>query len=390
MAWPASVGGSETKTGATAELLSGLYDIVWVPNEDASLSDRKALKWITSRGMRAARWADLPRKLAGTALAMCNIPFLTEGRAAEAKGRGLRVAWGGEMMWAIPGELGAIAAGLVDTVLFTGDGQREALTPAFLTALGGEEMTNDGMTNDEEDAPPSSSFVIRHSSFPPPSHPAHGGTQGVLRGKCGAVRWATVGNYVNPDAFPFLDRSRRRKDAPLVIGRLSRADWGKFPADFPKTYERLGLPKDTRFRVMAWSPELKKRWPRWRPSKQWELLPAMAEPPAKFLQSLDLFVYDTHPTFSESWGRAVVEAMLTGAVPVLPADTRHHFVRLAPHILTSAQCPAPRHWREQVQLLAERRDIRRAVSNLAATFAREELCDAAKHRASWQAALGAR
>lgn len=369
MAWPASVGGSETKTGATAELLAGLYDIVWVPNDDASLSDRKALKWITSRGMRAARWADLPRKLAGTALAMCNIPFLTEGRAAEAKGRGLRVAWGGEMMWAIPGELGAIAAGLVDTVLFTGDGQREALTPAFLTALGGKSGRAERVVA---------------------AHPAHGGTQGTLRGKCGAVRWATVGNYVNPDAFPFLDRSRRRKDAPLVIGRLSRADWGKFPADFPKTYERLGLPKDTRFRVMAWSPELKKRWPRWRPSKQWELLPAMAEPPAKFLQSLDLFVYDTHPTFSESWGRAVVEAMLTGAVPVLPADTRHHFVRLAPHILTSAQCPAPQHWREQVQCLAERRELRHAVSKLAATFAHEELCDAAMHRASWQAALGAR
>ena len=369
MAWPASVGGSETKTGATAELLAGLYDIVWVPNDDASLSDRKALKWITSRGMRAARWADLPRKLAGTALAMCNIPFLTEGRAAEAKGRGLRVAWGGEMMWAIPGELGAIAAGLVDTVLFTGDGQREALTPAFLTALGGKSGRAERVVA---------------------AHPAHGGTQGTLRGKCASVRWATVGNYVNPEAFPFIDRSRRRKDAPLVIGRLSRADWGKFPADFPKTYERLGLPKDTRFRVMAWSPELKKRWPRWRPSKQWELLPAMAEPPAKFLQSLDLFVYDTHPTFSESWGRAVVEAMLTGAVPVLPADTRHHFVRLAPHILTSAQCPAPQHWREQVQCLAERRELRHAVSKLAATFAHEELCDAAMHRASWQAALGAR
>ena len=369
MAWPASVGGSETKTGATAELLAGLYDIVWVPNDDASLSDRKALKWITSRGMRAARWADLPRKLAGTALAMCNIPFLTEGRAAEAKGRGLRVAWGGEMMWAIPGELGAIAAGLVDTILFTGDGQREALTPAFLTALGGKSGRAERVVA---------------------AHPAHGGTQGTLRGKCGAVRWATVGNYVNPDAFPFLDRSRRRKDAPLVIGRLSRADWGKFPADFPETYERLGLPKDTRFRVMAWSPELKKRWPRWRPSKQWEVLPAMAEKPAKFLRSLDLFVYDTHATFSESWGRAIVEAMLTGAVPILPADTRHHFTQMLPQFVTAAFCEKKIEWCREAQTLHEEPGVRHFISRHSAAFARGELCDAAKHRASWQAALAAR
>ena len=130
MAWPASVGGSETKTGATAELLADLYDIVWVPNDDASLADRKALKWIDSRGMRAARWADLPRKLAGTALALCNIPFLTDGRAAEAKGRGLRVAWGGEMMWAIPGELGALAAVAVLSFLLCFYAARQnAVTP---------------------------------------------------------------------------------------------------------------------------------------------------------------------------------------------------------------------------------------------------------------------
>ena len=367
MSWPAAVGGSETKTTATAELLADEWDIVWVPNEDASLADGKALEWITSRGMRAARWADLPRKLAGTALAMCNIPFLTEGRAAEAKGRGLRVAWGGEMMWAIPGELGALAAGLVDTVLFTGDLQRAALVSDYLTALGGYKKPAEPVDW---------------------AHPAHGGTQGFLHGKTRSVRWATVGNYVNPEAFPFVDRARRRKGGPLVIGRLSRADWAKFPADFPETYERLELPPDTRFRVMGWSPELKKRWPRWKPSKQWELLPAMAEPPSKFLRSLDLFVYDTHASFSESWGRAIVEAMLSGAFPVLPSSPRHHFKKMIPQFGAGTFCRTKKEWIREVQVLCKDRATRHIVSRWTAEFAREELCDAAKHRASWCAALG--
>jgi hypothetical protein len=353
---------------------------VWVPNDDASLADRKALKWIESRGMRAARWADLPRKLAGTALALCNIPFLTDGRAAEAKGRGLRVAWGGEMMWAIPGELGALAAGLVDTVLFTGDLQRDALTPAFLTALGGAK-------SGKLPAPSLRRMPHQLHLKHPKSHPAHGGAQGVLRGKCGSVRWATVGNFVNPDAFPFVDRSRRRKGAPLVIGRLSRADWSKYPANFPETYERLDLPNDTRFRVMAWSPELKKRWPDWRPSKQWKLLPAMAERPAKFLQSLDLFVYDTHKTFAESWGRAIVEAMLSGALPILPLNLKHHFTQMVPQLEGALYCRNKNEWGAEVRAVSWERAVLHMYQRLSAEFARDFLCVAAHHRASWQAAL---
>ena len=98
LGWPAWVGGSEADACATAELLAGVFDVVWVPNAGAALAERSARGWLASRGMRAARWGDLPRRLAGVGLAMCNIPFLTEGRAAVAAGRGDDVAdpggWG--------------------------------------------------------------------------------------------------------------------------------------------------------------------------------------------------------------------------------------------------------------------------------------------------------
>ena len=209
--WPGALGGSETKLTALGKLLSREFAITWVPNDDAALRERSARAWIAAHGMKAARWDELPRRLSGWGVALCNIPFLTTGRVLEARGRGLRIAWGGEMMWAIPGELGALVAGALDCVLFTGDAQVAALGGAYVRGLGGETAPE----------------ILRAA------HPAHGGTSGTLRGPAGSVRWATVGNYVDAEAFPF----RRRSGAGFTIGRLSRADWVKFPRDFPQTYE---------------------------------------------------------------------------------------------------------------------------------------------------------
>ena len=148
--WPGKVGGSETKLAAVAKLMAGEFAITWVPNVRRSLSDRSGRGWIAAHGMRAAAWEELPPRLRGWGVALCNIPFLTEGRAAEAKGRGLSIAWGGEMMWAIPGELGAVAAGLVDRFLFASETQREVLTPALFVALGGAAGMGEGRPDDDD------------------------------------------------------------------------------------------------------------------------------------------------------------------------------------------------------------------------------------------------
>lgn len=373
--WPGALGGSETKLTALGALLAGDFQITWVPNDRASLGDRRARAWIARHGMRAAAWEELPARLRGWGVALCNIPFLTDGRVAEAKLRGLRIAWGGEMMWAIPGELGALTAGLIDLLLFTGEKQRAVLGAAYLRGLGGEAASK----SPREDA----------------AHPAHGGTAGVLAGRVGEVRWVTVGNYVDPAAFPFRDRTRGRRPGPakggspaFTIGRLSRADWVKYPPDFPRSYEGLGLRGPVRFRVMAWSRRVACQWPGHRWNARWERLPALAEPPAQFLRSLDLFVYDTHPRFSESWGRAAVEAMLTGAVPLVPADARHHLGVLVPDGVAGFQCASRRQWRERAQLLQTDAGLRAAMSRAAAAYARDELCQAPRHREVWRRALG--
>src|ERR1051325_9706764 len=82
---------------------------------------------------------------------------------------------------------------------------------------------------------------------------------------------------------------------------------------------------------MAWSEEMARVYRRHRFDARWDLLPKETESQVKFLHSLDLFVYSLGPNFSESWGRSVVEAMLTGAVPLVPADAWPHLKDLVPH-----------------------------------------------------------
>ena len=116
----------------------------------------------------------------------------------------------------------------------------------------------------------------------------------------------------------------------------------------------------------------------------WDLLEARAESTVDFLQSLDLFVYDLREDCSESWGRAVVEAMLTGAVPLVPDHPRHHLRHIVPHGVGGFLCSTNDDWREHAQRLQADDSLRKKMSKAAREFAVHELCNAAKHRAAWR------
>ncbi len=158
----------------------------------------------------------------------------------------------------------------------------------------------------------------------------------------------------------------------------------KYPLNFPVFYEELGLP-EVRYRVMAWSPEVAKqyRWHRFGP--EWDLLPAQKEPALEFLYSLDVFLYPLGHRVKESWGRAVVEAMLTGAVPVVPAG--HQFHKLLVHGESGFICREYREWKATVRELYENYPYRQKISRQGAASAREQLCHPEAHRRKWIEAL---
>ena len=139
-------------------------------------------------------------------------------------------------------------------------------------------------------------------------------------------------------------------------------------------------------------PEVPKTSELWKPARfhgAWDLLPAGAETQVEFLHSLDLFVYDLREDCSESWGRAVVEAMLTGAIPLVPAHPRHHLRHIVPQGVGGFLCSSPAEWREQAQRLQRDAAWRREMARAARDFAARKLCDAAEHRAAWGAVFEA-
>ena len=322
--WPSFLGGADTKLAHLLRLIHGHFSITVIPNDAALLEQRIWTRELDSLGIQYTSLERLPARLTGFALSICNEGFFSSGIALRAKELGLKVIWSSEMMWHHQGELEGVKQGLVDKVLYTSEVQKKALAEGY-----------------------------------------------------GDLPWAITGNYIEADSFPF----RERRNSTFTIGRLSRPDPAKYPEDFPVFYECLGL-GDVRFRVMAWDAALRAKYAWHHFSQQWDLLEPEAERQVPFLQSLDLFVYPLGHGFVESWGRSTVEAMLTGAIPLVPPG--HHLEHLIEHGKSGFVCHDFLEYQEHAQRLSRDYATRRSVARQCREHAEQVLCNAAEHLKTWQ------
>lgn len=366
--WPSPVGGADTKLAHLLRLLRGEYRVTVVPNDRGQLEQPEWAAYVAECGAAAAMLDDLPERLDGWAISLCNEGFLKSGALFAVKRRGLKVVWSSEMMWHFELEVGALAVGLIDAVLYVSPEQRRVLEPAYRHALGHRGPDVNRMDDPE----------AMHGWLVSPA--------GDRR-----VRWVCTGNYIDPALFPFRQRGRWREEGrPFTVGRLSRPDPDKFPDDFPSSYEGLGLREPVKFRVMGWSEDLGRRWADHRFDGRWELLPVAAEPAADFLSSLDVLVYELGDRFSESWGRAVVEAMLCGVVPLIPSDRRHHLWRLVPDGEAGFHCATREEYGDRARRLQEDPALLAEMSQNARLWAESRLCEAGAHRAFWREVFAVR
>ncbi len=327
--WPSEYGGADTKAAHLLQLLAGDLQITVIPNFPEQLNQSRWTGFLDSLGVRYTSLDQLPGNLRGVALALCNDQFFVRGLHLEAIKRGLSVVWSSEMMWHHEHEVQQIKEGTIHRLLYVSEVQRAAL---------------------------------RYESF------------------CD-VPTRITGNFVDPCSFPFAVRDDR---TGIRMGRLSRAAAEKFPEDFPVFYEALEVPH-ARFRVMAWSRELSEKYCWHRFDERWDLLASEAESAVSFLQSLDLFVYPLGHQFIESWGRSTVEAMLTGAIPLVPEG--HHFSELIVQGETGFMCGDFLEYQEHAQRLAREPAARCAMSLACRDHAVNSLCNADQHRAIWLEAL---
>lgn len=365
--WPAHVGGSDTKFVHTLRLLADEYDITVIPNDAGYFENLEWLDFLRSLGVRWSLLEDLPDRLEGWAISLCNGRFFTGGMLGACVRRGLKVAWSSEMMWHFYGELEATRFGLIDKVLYVSPAQRRALEPAYRWAVSAEE------------GPPP------HFEPGGAPMPEGDGWHGRLKGADGReLPWVMPGNYIDPELFPFRQRGFLPDGQPFTIGRVSRPDPHKFPDDFPQSYERLGLREPARFRVLGWSGQMAGLWPDHPFDTRWDLVPAGSVPVTQFLDSLDVMVYDLGPTFKESWGRAVVEGMLSGVVPLVPRGGGHHLDQLVPHGIGGYLCEGPEDYRRYANGLRENPALLAQLSLGAREWAVRHLCGREAHLKRWR------
>ena len=268
--WPSHLGGADTRLVHTLKIWSKFMDVTVIPN--GNISKNEWTTYLDSLGCKYKTIGELPTKLDGIAISMCNDHFFNRKIAHMAKNAGLRVIWSSEMMWHHKGELDAVKSGVVDTVLYTSDFQKNTLKPNY--------------------------------------------------DNCGiCLKEYVVDNFIDFHDFPLVERPN--STSHLNIGRISRPTADKYPENFPLFYKHLGL-NHPHFTVMAWSNALREKYSWFDFDHNWTLLEPNAITVNQLLAQIDIFVYPLGHTFKESWGRSTAEAMLTGCPVVVPYG--HHFV----------------------------------------------------------------
>ena len=357
--WPSRIGGADTKFLHLLPLLGREFGMTVVPNDPRCLRGEWAAV-VRGAGAGACARGKVPKDLRGSwAVSMCNRAFF-KSIAGEMKKRGARIAWSNDMMWLFDGEAEAVRDGTVDCVMYVSRAQREALEPKYLEALG---LPWDGPLKN----PCAKSGAIRRKGLAP-------------------LRWVMTGNWIDPGQFPHRARGVRGEgdSGVFTIGRVSRPDPDKFPYDFPASYERMGLREPVKFRVLGWSDGMRERWCEHRWDRRWDLLEADSVPVADFLDTLDVLVYDVSPRFKESWGRAVVEAMLSGVVPLVPQGGGHHLENLLEHGKSGFLCRSRTEYGEYCRALQDDPALLGRMSREARRFAVKQHCNRREHLALWR------
>lgn len=146
---------------------------------------------------------------------------------------------------------------------------------------------------------------------------------------------------------------------PIRIGRHSRDAPGKWPISKRDIYDAYPATREFDVSIMggARSPKaILGRVP-----KSWSVFKFGALSPLEFLRNVDIYPYFHHPRMHEAFGRAVLEAIATGAIAVLPEYFESIFSDAAIYSAPSGVREIARRLADDPEYLAERRETAHEV-----------------------------
>jgi glycosyltransferase involved in cell wall biosynthesis len=330
--WISDLGGADTRL---KDLIccfssSNKYKLFIVPNDSFRIQESYNIAFLKKHKVEILTWETLPHKAEGIAISFCNFRLFSESwRINRIKSMGLKFIWSNDMMWKEDAELSAISNKLIDATIFT--------------SLKHYEDTGNS--------------IIRNNT-----------------------KTFIVPNYFFLENYPYLNRISINEF--FTIGKHSRADPLKYSDNFPLFYSNLEI-SSPKYRVMGFSAEIVKlfSWYKFDP-KIWTLLECNEETVISFLQSLDVYVYNSHFKFTETQCRSTIEALLIG-LPVL-APNKPNFKDQIWHLKSGFLCDYYEDYQKYIKMLESSKDLRIEIGLRARQLTKDEWCDSEKHIDTWQ------
>jgi hypothetical protein len=296
-----------------------------IPNDSFRLKEKHNIDFLKSHNVKIFNWDELPSKLNGIAISFCNFRlFLDSWRLERIKQSGLKFIWSNDMTWRLDEEIYAIKNGLVDALL----------------------------------------YIDQYHQ------------QDLLKEDYGSQKYFFIDNYFDIESYPFFDRS----NSVFTIGKHSRPDYLKFSDDFPEVYSLNIIP--IKYKVMGVHKDFKERFSWFKFDDKWELMKANAQPTLEFLKSLDVYMYNSHQSFTETQCRATIEATLTG-LPII-APKKHNFFKQVIHGTTGFLFDSIEDSKEYAKELSKDNILRRNMGIKARDLNKSLWCDPQKHVEKWQ------
>lgn len=176
---------------------------------------------------------------------------------------------------------------------------------------------------------------------------------------------------INPVRDVFFDIEVDQSGPPSV-GRHARPVGIKVSPDFFQLYEGIDVP-DLQVRVLGYPPEVldARKQARGKLKKNYWFLPFNSMDVTQFLRFIQVYVYRTNASFTESCGISIGEAMAAGIPPVV--DNRGGLTSLVDHGVTGFRATELADYQAPAARLLKDRALRLEMGAAARQWARDHL-----------------